>query len=106
MSPLWSIARATCSCSADDFVSVSSRSMSWRNAQSASVARFASRPSVITLAAARQRLVPDALERRIVVAVRDEPQVRQSVLDLGALEEPQTPVHAVRNAAREQPFLE
>ena len=55
---------------------------------------------------AARRRVDDALERRVVVAVHDEPQVRERVLDLGALEEAQAPVDAVRNAGREQAFLE
>ena len=45
---------------------------------------------------AARRRVDDALERRIVVAVHDEPQVRERILDLGALEEPQAPVDAIR----------
>ncbi len=55
---------------------------------------------------AARRQVHDTLERRIVVAVRDQAQVRQRVLDLLALEEPQAAVHPVRNARREQVFLE
>src|SRR6478752_5016110 len=89
MSPLWSITRETCSCSIDPFVSASSRSMSWRNAQSDSLARFGSRPSEITLA-----------------AVRHQPQVRERVLDLLTLEEPHAAVDSIRDPGREQPFLE
>src|SRR5690606_6591820 len=55
---------------------------------------------------AARRHVHDALERRIVVAVRDEPQVRERILDLGALEEAHAAVDAIRDAGREQRFLE
>ena len=50
--------------------------------------------------------VHHALERGVVVAIADQAQVGQRVLDLGALEEPQAPVDAIRDAAGEQVFLE
>src|SRR5690606_14751870 len=55
---------------------------------------------------AARRRIDDALERRVVVAVLDEAQVGEGVLDLGALEEPQTAVDAVGDAGREQALLE
>src|SRR5688572_1743423 len=47
-----------------------------------------------------------ALERCVVVAIADQAQVGQRILDLGALEEPQAPVDAIGNAAGEQVLLE
>ena len=55
---------------------------------------------------AARRQVDDALEGRVVVAVADQPQVGERVLDLGPLEEPQAPVDAVRDAPGEQVLLE
>ena len=46
--------------------------------------------------------VHDALERGIVAAVRDQAQVRQRILDFGALEEPQAAVDLVGNTCREE----
>src|SRR5690606_32466886 len=51
---------------------------------------------------AARRSVHDALERRVIVAVREEPEVRERVLDLRALEEAHTAVYAIRDAGREQ----
>ena len=55
---------------------------------------------------AARRQVDDALERGIVVAVGDQAQVGERVLDFRALEEPQAAVHAVRNARRQERFFE
>src|SRR5690606_10576499 len=55
---------------------------------------------------AARRSVHDALERRVIVAVREEPEVRERVLDLRALEEAHTAVYAIRDAGREQRLLE
>jgi hypothetical protein len=55
---------------------------------------------------AARRRVDDAFERRIVVAIHDQAQVRERVFDFRALEESEAPIDAVRNAGREQPFLE
>ena len=55
---------------------------------------------------AARRQVHDSIERRVVVPVGDQAQVGESVLDLLALEEPQAAVDAVRDARREQVFLE
>ena len=55
---------------------------------------------------AARRQVDDALEGDVVVARLREAQVRQGVLDLGALEEPQAAVDAVRDSRRHQRLLE
>ena len=55
---------------------------------------------------AARRQVHDALERGVVVAIRDQPQVGERVLDFLALEEPQAAVDAVRDARGEQVFFE
>jgi hypothetical protein len=52
------------------------------------------------------RQVHDALERCVVVTVRNQPQVGERVLDFLAFEESQAAVHTVRNARGEQVFLE
>jgi hypothetical protein len=49
------------------------------------------------LADAARRRVDRALEGRVVVAVGDQAQVGQRVLDFGALEEAHAAVHAVRH---------
>src|SRR5690606_6127836 len=58
------------------------------------------------LADATRGRVARALEGRVVAAVGDQAQVRQRVLDLGALEEAHAAVHAVGNLLGEQRFLE
>src|SRR3546814_10255225 len=55
---------------------------------------------------AAARHVDDPLERQIVVALVDHPQVRDGVAHLLALVEPRTPDHPVGDAERDQPFLE
>ena len=50
--------------------------------------------------------VHNAIERRIVMAARDQAQIGERVLDLGTLEEAQASVYAVRNAIVDQPLLE
>ena len=62
--------------------------------------------STVLCADAARRQVHDALERGIVVAIGDQAQVRQRVLDLGALEEAQPAVDAVRHARADQRLLE
>ncbi len=55
---------------------------------------------------AARRQVDDALERGVIIAIGDQPQVRERILDLGALEEAQAAVHPVRHARHDQRFLE
>ncbi len=55
---------------------------------------------------AARRQVHHALEGGVVVAVGDEPQVGERVLDLRALEEPHAPVHPVWHARRQKRLLE
>ena len=55
---------------------------------------------------AARRKVDDAQERAVVVGRRDEAQVGERVLDLGALEEAHAAVDAVRHAGAEQRVLE
>src|SRR5690606_38542499 len=55
---------------------------------------------------AARRAVHDALERGIVVAAGDQPEVGERILDLRPLEEPQAAVDAVREAGGEQVLLE
>src|SRR3984893_4143060 len=55
---------------------------------------------------AARRQVHHALEGGIIVAVGNEPQVGERVLDFRALEEPQAPVHAVRHARRQKRLFE
>ena len=43
------------------------------------------------------RLVDDPLKRTVVIAIRDQAQVRQRILDLGSLEKSQATVDAIRN---------
>ena len=62
--------------------------------------------SSVLRADAARRQVHDALERRVVGAARDQPQVGERVLDFRALEEPQAAVHAIRNARRDERFFE
>ena len=50
--------------------------------------------------------VHHALERGVVVAIGDQPQIGQRVLDLGALVEPQAAVHPVGNPRRQERFFE
>ena len=52
------------------------------------------------------RQVHDALERGVVGAIEDQPQVGERILDFSALEESQAAVHAIRNARREQRLFE
>ncbi len=51
---------------------------------------------------AARRQIDDALERGVIVAIGDQAQVRERVLDFGALEESQAPVHAVGHAHADQ----
>ncbi len=55
---------------------------------------------------AASRAVDYTFERGVVIPVRDQPQVRKRVFDLGALEEPESTVHAIRNTRVDQRFLE
>ena len=55
---------------------------------------------------AARRQVDHALEGGVVVAVGDEPQIGERVLDLGALEEAQAAVHLVRHARRHERLFE
>ena len=55
---------------------------------------------------AARRQVHHALERGIVGAAGNQAQIRQRVLDFGALEEAQAAVHAIRNARRHEDFFE
>src|SRR5215472_4066095 len=57
-------------------------------------------------AEAPRRVIYDALEGGVVAAVADQAQVRERVLDLGALEEAQAAVDLVGNARRDECFLE
>src|SRR5205085_341693 len=56
--------------------------------------------------AAAWRQVDHAREGGIVAAVGQEPEIRERVLDLGALEEPQPAVDPVRDARRQERLLE
>ena len=51
------------------------------------------------------RFVNDTLEGAVIVAVRDQAQVRQRVLDFSALEEAQTAINPIGNSGVDQPFL-
>src|SRR5579862_7843340 len=55
---------------------------------------------------AAHRQVHHAFEGRIVLAIRQKAQVRERVLDLRALEEPQAAIDPVRNTRRQKYFLE
>src|SRR6188508_3073027 len=101
MRPLRSMTRATCSCRASPRVSLSSISTRLRNAYRDSAARLASVPSAINAAAPRHKL-----ERRVIVAVHDEPQIRERILDFLALEEAQAAVDTVGHARGEQRLLD
>src|SRR3569623_2114976 len=59
-----------------------------------------------TLADAARRRVHHTLERGIVVAIGDEPEIRERVLDLRAFEEAQPAVDAKGHADREQRLFE
>ena len=70
------------------------------------VARVAAQQVERRAADAARRQVDDALEGDVVVARLREAQVGERVLDLGALEEPQAAIHAVRDARGHQRLLE
>src|SRR5947208_1674175 len=104
MRPLAFSTWSTCSCSASAPPSAASRSMSAMKPWMAPPA-FAQRLEALRSDAAR-RQVDHALEGGIVAAVGEEPEIRERVLDLGALEEPQPAVDPVRDARRQERLLE
>jgi hypothetical protein len=55
---------------------------------------------------AARRQIHHALEGGVIAPVGDEAQIGERVLDLGALEEAQTTVHAVRHARGEERLFE
>ena len=55
---------------------------------------------------AARREIDDAQERGVVCRILDQSQVRERVLDLGALEKPQPAIDAVRNRRIEQRMLD
>ena len=55
---------------------------------------------------AAHRQVDDALERGVVGAARNQAQIRQGILDFGALEETQAAVHPIGHARIQERFFE
>ena len=75
--------------------------------QRGALARAVSRTVIQGLRAdAARRQIHDALERGIVRAARDQPQICERILDFRALEEPQAAVHPVRHARIQKRLFE